>query len=262
MKPSHLRALSKHKFKLRPTPASHPLLLAAKPMLVKSSSIPNAVDLAALWFPGIQDQGQEGACTGFATAQWEEIAWGAANGKKIGARRSPAYLYARTRMAEGSFPNDSGATMADEFAVLNTFGVCSQDDMPYDQDPAEPIPNVGDADAAAFRCNTPCTVDMSNADAFKSVLAAGMPIGIAIPVYQSFEGVGSDGILPVPDPDKEALLGGHGVLLAGYKVINGQLYRRGINQWGTGWGDGGYFWMPDGYPIWEAWTAPLVTPTP
>jgi C1A family cysteine protease len=260
MQPSLLRH-SPHphsrKYKLRPSDRSHWLVQAAKPMLMASAEpVPSAVDLALHWYTGIRDQGQEGACTGFSTANFREILWSTLNQQRIPARLSPAYLYARTRMAEGTWPSDSGAMMADEFAVLHGYGVCHEDDMPYDVDPAEAIPNIADAAAVPFRCGPPCTVDMSNPDNAKAVLANGMPIGIAIPVYQSFEDVGSDGILPIPDPSREALLGGHGLCLAGYKMIGDQLYYRGINQWGTGWGEFGYFWMPAGYTFWEAWTAP------
>jgi hypothetical protein len=251
------------KYKYRPSHGSHPHLMMAKaaektilePKLA-GVQIPDEVDLFAQWYEGIRNQGQEGACTGFATSNFDELLYGSKHGAKLGARLAPAYLYARTRMAEGTWPADSGAMMADEFAVLSSYGVCPEDDMPYDMDPAEPIPDICDAAAVPFRVSTPCTVDMSDPDKTKAVLASGMPIGIAIPVYESFESVGSDGILPIPDPSKEALLGGHGICTGGYKMINGALYKKVANQWGESWGDHGYCWMPMGYPIWEAWTSP------
>ena len=242
-----------HKYHMRPSPMNHPM--RAKSFTVVAVTIPDDVRLETLYFDGPRDQSSEGACTGFGTSEYEEIAWGSANKQKLNCRLSPAYLYARTRMAEHSWPDDAGATMADEFAVLHAFGVCPEDDMPYDVDPAEPIPNIADAAAAAFRCKEPAMVDMDSFDGAMRVLATGMPIGIAIPCYQSFEDCGSDGILPIPDPDKEALLGGHGLCICGYDKKR-NLWR-GINSWGTNWGDGGYFWMPFGYPLWEAWTAPL-----
>lgn len=215
---------------------------------------PPSVDLSPL-FAGIRDQAGEGACTGMSTAAVREILWGSAHGKMLDTRLAPAYLYARTRIAEGSFPRDAGACMADEFAVLQGFGVCPEIDMPYDADPTERPSNVADAAAPAFRIDQPATVDMLNTDAVKQVLAAGMPIGIAIPCYQSFEDCGSDGVLTIPDTDREALLGGHGLCICGYDTARKAW--RGINSWGTGFGDHGYFWMPEAYGslIWEAWTA-------
>jgi len=207
----------------------------------------------AKWFPGIRDQGSEGACSGFSTAENREVLWGKVHQKMLDDRRSPSYLYGRTRIAEGTFPEDAGATLADEFAVLHSFGVCSEDDMPFDEDPAEPIPNIADVDAAAFRIEQACSVDMRDPEKAKQVLAAGFAISIGVAVYDSFESVKSDGLLPIPDPDKENLLGGHAILLLGYDD-NCKCYY-GANSWGKSWGHNGFFWMPYNYEIEEGWTA-------
>jgi|GEM_PF-2715542 hypothetical protein len=261
---------SEHTYKLRPSPLNHPLVKASMDRWAKGlpSPVPASMGVAppagadlSPFFAGIRNQGGEGACTGFATAQFREVQMAALEWKEgmvpvpLPLRLSPAYLYARTRMGEGTFPADSGATMADEFAVLQAYGVCPETDMPYDQDPAEPIPNIADAAAVEYRIGQPTMVDLDDPKNGMAVLNARLPIAIAIPVYDSFEGLGAGGVLPVPDPSKEALHGGHGVLLIGYDAGR-QLYK-GVNQWGTSWGAGGYFWMPmSGYPIWEAWTAP------
>ena len=247
------RTVETHRrYDMRPSPAHHAMFSKVVPLVSKLSPCLSSVDLRK-WFPGIRDQGQEGSCTGHATAAVREVLYGSFHGKMIDTRRSPAYLYARTRMAEGTWPDDSGATMADEFAVLQSYGVCDEGDMPYDQDPAEPIPEICDADAMPYRVPATAWVDMADPNNAKTVLAAGMPIGIAIPVYQSFEDVGSSGEVPIPDPDKEALLGGHGLPILGYDdkakiwII--------ANSWGEGAGDGGYYYLPYSYPTWEAWTA-------
>jgi C1A family cysteine protease len=226
-----------------------PLMLAS----AGSPPAPAMVDLRK-WFPGIRDQGSEGSCTGQATSACREVLYGSYHNQVLLNRRSPAYLYARTRMAEGTWPSDAGATMADEFAVLQSYGVCSESDMPYDMDPAEPIPNIADADAAAFRVPTPAWVDMGDPNNAMQVLANGMPIGIAIPVYQSFEDVRSDGRVPMPNPDVEPMLGGHGLPILGYDAD--KKFWIVANSWGTGWGDSGFCYIPFGYPMWEAWTAP------
>lgn len=249
------------KYNLRPSPANHPLILAScsvppalKPAM--ASAPPTGLIDYRRWFPGIRNQGVEGSCTGHATAAFREVLYGIVNQKVIPARRSPAYLYARTRIAEGTFPRDAGATMADEFAVLQSFGVCAEEDMPYDDtDPGEPVPNIADADAATWRVGIPCTVDLSDPRKVYEVLAAGMPICIAIPVYASFEDVGADGIIPIPDIDKEPLLGGHGLPILGADFDKKQWIIP--NSWGAGWGDNGWCYMPFAYApfVWEAWTA-------
>jgi hypothetical protein len=249
--------VSQHRYGLRPSPANHPLVVNAMEEqrflegLETAPLPPPPSEFLSGWFPGIRNQGQEGACTGFATAGFREVLWGTENKATIGFRLAPAYLYARARMAEGSFPADNGATMADEFACLQAYGVCPEVDLPYDQDPKEAPTAVADGAAVEFRIKQPLMVK-ADPLAIKSVLASDYPIGIAIPVYQSFENVGADGKLTLPDTKKEAFLGGHGVLLVGYNEWG----MMGVNQWGTGWGQNGFMYFPWGYEklYWELWT--------
>lgn len=251
MKPIRAASALGRRYHMRPTPANHPLAKAPR-VAPQVGELPPSVDMSPL-FPGIRDQGQEGACTGFATAGLRETLWGSSTGQKLDHRLSPAYLYARTRMAEGTFPFDDGATMADEFAVLSGFGVCPEDDLKYTGDPAEGPTPLCDAAAVAYRVGEPLRVDRSTPDSVKAVLAAGMPVGISIPVYQSFEATGWDGVVALPNAAKEALLGGHGLFLMGYDS-RGYL---GANSWNTTWGDHGFFHMPYGWEQvwWEAWCA-------
>ena len=48
----------------------------------------------------------------------------------------------------------------------------------------------------------------------------------------------------MPDLNSEPE-GGHAVMCVGYDDERGVFIVR--NSWGTGWGDGGYFYMPYGY---------------
>lgn len=247
--------MTKHNYKgYRPPPANHPLLMAARMASPAFRiTLPDIVDLTPN-FAGIRDQGAEGSCSGFATAELREILWATQNSATLGCRLSPAYLYARTRLVEGTFPEDAGASLADELAVLHAYGVAPETDMPYDADPAKYPTAMADVSAHTYRVKSPCRVDFSAPPKVKQVLAAGMPIGIGIKVYQSFEDVGSDGILPLPDTKKEAMLGGHALCVCGYDAKR-SLYRV-INSWGTDWGDKGYCWMPMNYPgVLEALTA-------
>jgi C1A family cysteine protease len=81
----------------------------------------------------------------------------------------------------------------------------------------------------------------------QNVLASGYPISFGFTVYESFEkDVGSDGIVPMPQPD-ETVIGGHAVVAIGYKPIQRQLYFECRNSWGNDWADHGHFWMPGDY---------------
>ena len=50
------------------------------------------------------------------------------------------------------------------------------------------------------------------------------------------------GNMPYPNVNREAVLGGHAVLIVGYNDTTQRFIVR--NSWGTGWGDKGYFYMP------------------
>ncbi len=59
----------------------------------------------------------------------------------------------------------------------------------------------------------------------------------------------------------------HAVLCVGWKTVNGKIVFKGMNQWGTSWGDGGFFWIQEGAYSWgtEAiWMAKasIVPPPP
>ena len=231
-------------------------LTSASPRLadLAPTVLPDEVDLALLNYIAPRDQGPRGSCAGHATAESRELIWAKANGMHLADRLSVAYAWARARMAEGNWPQDVGTTLADEFGVLEGFGIPPEQDMPYVADAAQPIPAIADAAARDFRITDPCTVDMGDADGARRVLAAGLPIAIGIPVYESFEGGGTNGLLAMPDTNSEALLGGHALCVVGYDVARRAW--RVLNSWGTSWSDGGFCWMPWGYPLWEAWTAP------
>lgn len=206
------------------------------------------------WFPGIRDQGQEGSCTGHGTAGFREVLHGSATKQRLPYRLSPAFLYAKTRQAEGTFPADSGCTVADAIGVLHSFGTCREELFPYRADP-EAVPGQGaELDAGRFRVGPPLNVATSEL-ALKTVLAAGMPVVVGMPVGRSFMDVGPDGKVPRP-PAGETPEGGHCVFLVGFNGWG----LMGVNSWGTSWGDRGFMYFPWGYErlFWECWTAPLV----
>lgn len=230
-----------HLFHYKPPPKGHPLL--QRPMLTYSGGVLKASSDLRHLFMAARNQGQEGCCSGFATAGLREAAHALANGQSLPGYLSPAYLYAKARQLEGTFPNDAGATIADELTGLEQYGVCPESLLPYDQDPSELPTAACDVAAQQFRVPiaTPVATDASS---LKFVLGD-QPIVIGFQVYESFESPGPDqnGVVPLPDPTKEALLGGHGVLLVGYDTT-GWLVR---NQWGPEWGLQGYCIMPFGY---------------
>ena len=218
---------------------------------------PDSVDLRPLFLP-VRDQGQEGCCSGFSTAALREYVYAATHGLAAAQYLSPAYLYARTRMSEGTFPDDAGATEADEMSTLENYGVCPEVDLPYNQDPSEAPTPQDDVQAVPFRSGGSQAVDKADPTFLEAVLASNRAIVFGMPVYESFERTGPDGMVPVPNTAREQCLGGHALIAVGYDRPRGLLIFR--NSWTDQWGDKGYAYLP--YQIiptfFEAWTIPLL----
>ncbi len=242
-------------YRYHPPRADHPLLRTAPIALkvVDPTILPPIMDLRSLCLP-IRDQGQEGACSGFSTAAFREACHALASGSLLPDFLSPAYLYARTRMEDGTFPSDSGASIAEEFSALQNFGACPEAFLPYTGKPDESPTPASDVAALPFRVIQPARVALDPV-ALKSVLAVKQTITIGFRVYESFEKPDAKGFVKLPDTASETFLGGHGVLLCGYDDTNSCWIIR--NQWGANWAAGGYCFMPYGYEtFWtEAWTA-------
>jgi C1A family cysteine protease len=241
----------KHTYRYHPPRADHPLLKSA-PTATKLAEVPTLVDLRNRCGT-IRNQGSEGACSGFAAAAFRETSYAAKTGALLSFYLAPAYLYGWTRIDDGTFPQDSGASLASEFVELQNRGVCPEIDLPYTTDPSEGPNPVADTAALPFRIQQPLQVDWKDPQALKSVLASEQTIAIGFTVYESFEQVGANGVVPMPNAN-ENLLGGHAVLVCGYNDEQRCWIVR--NSWGQSWGDKGYCYMPYGYELFwtEAWT--------
>ena len=74
-------------------------------------------------------------------------------------------------------------------------------------------------------------------------------VAIAIPIYTSFYHVKNDGIVPLPNKNKEQLVGGHAMVLYGWD--DDKLCWYGDNSYGSDWGNKGFFTMSYDFPVWE-----------
>lgn len=242
------------KYSYRPAPADHPLPTVPHPAQLCDSAapLPASVDWRPLLRP-VRDQGQRGVCFSFAFAALKEFdcaVWAGLSGP-VGFDLSPEYIAWRTEVAEGTFPNETGASIADTMAVGSSWGICPESFLPYSDGPGFAGNAACDVAAQPYRIGTACTVVFSDPDNIRKVLAARKCIEIGFACYPSFEATGSDGVVKPVDPS-EGAVGGHAVLLCGYSDA-GWLIR---NSWGASWGAQGYCTMPYGYE--EHWFEAMV----
>jgi hypothetical protein len=209
----------------------------------------------------VRDQGRLGKCTGMA---WSGLRAAAAAKWHIDTNTTPdlgdaisgSFIYDMERrytMTPPTWPQDSGADMRAGGLVLSKYGAAPDRYYPETERADAPPPSQDALDAALyygvstfFRLQGPGATLVSSGLA---CLDEGWPFVIAILVEEPFERIGSDGRVPGPNPNS-AILGGHAVLVVGDFVDNS--FPGGgcwivQNSWGTGYGDGGYCYIPFAY---------------
>lgn len=212
-------------------------------LTVFKGSLPSSIDLRRK-MPPVYDQGQLGSCTANAIAAHLDYNRGL-QGKKF-ITPSRLYIYYNERVAEGTIMSDSGATIRGSVKAVVSFGAPHEKLWPYQiskfmDRPSKAAYTEGVTnEAVAYQRIARVLTSM------QACLAEGYPFVIGISVYDSFEAIKSDGMMPMP-ATSESLLGGHALCVAGYKMIQGKLHFIVRNSWGTSWGDRGYLYMPVEY---------------
>lgn len=228
--------------------------LFARPPLVKA--VPAQIDLREGCSP-VVDQGDLGSCTanaiGSGLREYLEIK----NQQNL-VSLSRLYLYYHERLIEGTVNEDAGAYIRDGMKVLAKLGICPESLHPYIISRFA-IPPSQEAEAAAGQYKISDYHRLVNLLDVQRCLAEGYPVVLGMTVYESFESdsVAKSGIVPLPKKN-EQVLGGHAMLIVGYKKIGWTLYLIVRNSWGTGWGDGGYCYIPASFItkgiIFDLWT--------
>ena len=192
----------------------------------------------------IRDQGQLGACTGFAitNAFWFDLI----KQKLTSFEPSALFVYYNERVMEGTVQSDAGAAIRDGIKSIARQGVCPTSDWPYDigQFAVQPSQQAY-ADALQNRALLYQRVPQ-NLMSMRACLASGYGFVAGIAVYTSFESqqVASTGVVPMPSL-RESLLGGHAIFICGYDDSKQVFYVE--NSWGSNWGMGGFFTLPYAY---------------
>jgi hypothetical protein len=172
---------------------------------------------------------------------------------------SRLFIYYNERSSERDPRCNVPVSLRDGFKTLSTHGVCRERHWRYvigrfSQRP----PTRCFMEASLMRVARFARVQR-NLKHLKACLANGSPFVMGMSVYESFESprVRRTGIVPMPE-NGETLLGGHAVLVVGYRDASQSFIVR--NSWGAKWGRGGYCFMPYEYLMsrkryaWDFWT--------
>lgn len=218
-------------------------------MPVQVQPLPSVIDLRARCSP-VEDQGQEGSCSGHAAAACVEFLELMEKSKgpqiydpKQFIRVSRQFIYFGERAIEGSTNTDAGATtLADACQVLTKIGVCRESLWPYNPDTLFQHPSLA-AYADAKNHKVAAYYGLEAGYELKHCLASGFPFMLGFQVFASFmsDQVAHTGVMPLPSPD-EQVEGGHAVACVGYNDTEQMFIIR--NSWGSDWGLNGYFKMP------------------
>lgn len=226
------------------------------------AGLPTSTDLRA-WCSPVEDQGSIGSCTANAGVGIVEYFERRSFGKHVDASR--LFLYKATRNML-HWTGDTGAFLRSTMGALALFGVPPEEYWGYDvadfdkEPPAFCYAFAQNYQAISYyRLDPPGTARDVLLNTVKTNLAAGLPSIFGFTVYGSYTQAGATGKIPYPARG-EKMVGGHAVVAVGYddkmKIKNtspnagetkGALLIR--NSWGTGWGSGGYGWLPYDYVL-------------
>jgi C1A family cysteine protease len=209
------------------------------PYLLTGASQSSVVDLRP-YCSSIENQGNLGSCTGQAIAGAIELLHKRAS-RTLDVSRLFIYYYERQYI--GTVNYDSGAYIRDGIKVCYTYGAPVESLWPYNINKFRTVPpSTAMQDAAKRKVTSYQRV--ADFNGVIDAVASGHPVVVGFTVYSSFESnsVAKTGVMPYPNTSKERVLGGHAVLIVGYNKNRNVFIVR--NSWGTGWGEGGYFYMP------------------
>lgn len=188
-----------------------------------------------------KDQGDEGSCTAHAGTSNFEFLY--RRYKSLSPIFSPRYLYWQERVLDGDGPamDDDGSTGRSSCKAMQQFGVCLETQDPYVSGQFS-VPPTEDQVKEAMDYRSGAYHFLSTVGDIKACIASGYCCTIGFTVYQSFENIGSDGVMPIPDKNTEQVLGGHENLVYGYDDSKEWLLV--LNSWGPSWGDNGVYKFP------------------
>lgn len=209
---------------------------------IDPKSLPSSIDLRPT-FGDILDQGAIGACVSHSAAYQLRYLLR----KMTGTYRSLSrmFIYYNGRVV-GKYPlnRDTGLTMKLGFQAIASYGAADEALWPYS--PGNLTVRASDAvyAAGADKKSLLYYAVAQEVLEMKKCLKDGFPISFGLTLYESFMAreVAATGRVPMPNQATEKRVGGHAMTIVGYSDAT-QTFTV-ANQWGRGWGEGGYCHVP------------------
>jgi len=216
----------------------------------RSKRFPRLFNWRKNW-PQILNQGPLGSCV--LNGLSSQALFGLAKQSVAFFQPSRLFNYYNTRGMEGTIQSDAGCMPRDAIKAHVKYGMCDEKLWPYDVAKFTQKPPLACYREALKHQLLQYSKVRQGPDSkrvlrdMKQCLMDGYPFGAGIMLYDSFESsaVAKTGIVPMPNFNREAALGGHYVVVAGWD--EGARMFEIVNSWGTGWGDKGWFRLPYDY---------------
>ena len=209
----------------------------------RGSPIKDSVDLRAL-MPPVYDQGMISSCVGNGVAAALDYAHVISNPGAKFITPSRLWIYYFGRVAIGTVNEDSGCQIRDAKDVVLKQGAALESIWPYRESQFKVKPSAAAyADAGSHQAVTAYKVE--TIEDVQRALSLGLPVVFGVPVYRAIMDLSwFNYTLPMPAKNERSV-GGHCMVVVGYKERN--LIIR--NSWGSKWGRGGHMLMPFEYWI-------------
>lgn len=206
------------------------------------------------WDPRVPvlDQGPWGSCTAF-SVRYAYMLWALRTTGTLPSEPSVAYWYAQSRMhLSSALLSDIGSTTKSTMWVLATLGTPTETQWPYTAANIFTRPTLSSALLTTTRTSVPQTVTVysnpaNTLVALKAVIQSGKTLLASILVYSSMMKISVfvTGTVPLPNPSRETMMGGHAIAVTGYDDVSQRF--KFVNSWGTYDGINGHFTLPYAY---------------
>ncbi len=192
----------------------------------------------------IYNQFDLGSCTA------NSLAWAFRYKQKNIIEPSRLFIYYNERYldyleGDNDVKEDDGSTLQQGINTLKKYGVCDEKYCPYIINNFAVKPSKESYVNAELNQIIDYGIVKQDLFSMKKCLAEGNPFVFGIYVFDSFENVSTDGIVPDPDINNENILGGHAIIAVGYDD-NSKMFKF-ANSYGRNWGKNGYGYISYDY---------------